>query len=126
MMALITNGDKCLLARNAAWQEHRFSVIAGFIEPGESAEDAVRREVMEEVGVSVRNLEYIGSQPWPFPGQLMLGFFADYDSGDIKVDGEEIAEAHWYPYDELPRIPGEYSLSGMLIREFVQRHQNKS
>jgi len=121
VMALVTRGEECLLARNLQWNVPRFSVLAGFIEPGESAEDALHREVMEEVGIQVGQLEYINSQPWPFPGQLMLGFFAGYDSGLIRADGVEIAEAHWYHYTNLPTIPGEYSLSGQLIRKFVER-----
>ncbi|GIX30538.1 MAG: NADH pyrophosphatase [Porticoccaceae bacterium] len=122
VMALIHRGDECLLARNAAWSVPRFSVVAGFVEPGETAEDAVRREVAEEVGVEVGRLEYYASQPWPFPGQLMLGFFAEYAGGEVVVDGREIAEARWYRYDRLPNtIPGAFALSGRLIREFVRR-----
>lgn len=121
VMALVVRGEECLLARNAQWAVPRYSVVAGFIEPGESVEDAVHREVMEEVGVRVQNLEYIASQPWPFPGQLMLGFFAEHHSGDIQVDGVEIAEAHWYHYSDLPSIPGAYALSGQLIRHFIER-----
>lgn len=120
IMALITRGDECLLARNGQWQLPYFSVLAGFIEPGESAEEAVRREVMEEVGLRVGELHYKKTQPWPFPGQLMIGFFADYAGGDIQVDGIEIAEANWYHYKSLPNTPGEFALSGQLIRTFVQ------
>jgi NAD+ diphosphatase len=123
IMALITRGEECLLARNGQWQLPYFSVLAGFIEPGESVEAALRREVMEEVGLQVGAVHYQNSQPWPFPGQLMLGFFADYAGGEIVVDGVEIAEAHWYHYRELPKIPGEFSLSGQLIRSFVARCQ---
>ncbi|MGD9662457.1 MAG: NAD(+) diphosphatase [Porticoccaceae bacterium] len=121
IMALITRGNECLLARNGQWTVPYYSVLAGFIEPGESAEAALRREVMEEVGLNVGNLHYMGSQPWPFPGQLMLGFFADYAGGDIRVDGIEIVDAQWYPFNDLPNIPGEFSLSGQLIRLFVER-----
>lgn len=119
VMALVTRGDECLLARNGQWQLPYYSVLAGFIEPGESAEGALRREVMEEVGLAVGDIHYKRSQPWPFPGQLMLGFFADYVAGDIKVDGVEIADANWYHYRDLPNIPGEFALSGQLIRMFV-------
>ena len=125
IMALVTRGEECLLARNSAWKVRRFSVVAGFIEPGESAEDAVHREVMEEVGVRVEGLEYIDSQPWPFPGQLMLGFFARHSGGEIRVDGEEIAEAHWYHYSALPPIPDQHALSGQLIRRFVERCRSR-
>ena len=120
IMALVTRGEECLLARNGQWRGPMYSVLAGFIEPGESAEDALRREVLEEVGLSVGDLHYKGSQPWPFPGQLMLGFFAAYQGGDIQVDGVEIVEAQWFHYRALPDTPGEYSLSGQLIRTFVE------
>ena len=121
IMALITRGDECLLARNKQWTRPFFSALAGFIEPGESAEEALRREVMEEVGLRVGTLHYHASQPWPFPGQLMIGFFADYAGGDIRVDAIEIAEARWFHYENLPDIPGEFALSGQLIRAFVNR-----
>jgi NAD+ diphosphatase len=121
IMALITRGDKCLLARNKQWRRKEyFSVLAGFVEPGESVEDALRREVREEVGLEVGDLHYFHSQPWPFPGQLMIGFFADYGGGEIRVDDIEIAEAHWYHYNDLPPVPGDFSLSGQLIRHFVR------
>lgn len=119
VMALVVDGDRCLLARNARWKRDYFSTVAGFIEAGETVEDAVRREVMEEVGVRVDNLRYFASQPWPFPGQLMLGFFADYNGGAIRADGIEIAEAHWFDYNRLPPIPDSHTLSGQLIRAFV-------
>ncbi|HLS98087.1 MAG TPA: NAD(+) diphosphatase [Porticoccaceae bacterium] len=121
IMALITRGDECLLARNKQWTRPFFSALAGFVEPGESAEEALRREVMEEVGLRVGELHYHASQPWPFPGQLMIGFFADYAGGDIRVDDIEIAEARWFHYNDLPDIPGEFALSGQLIRAFVNR-----
>jgi NAD+ diphosphatase len=83
------------------WPEGRFSTLAGFVEPGESLEHAVRREVQEEVGVTVGDVEYVASQPWPFPSSLMLGFNAQAVSSDIVVDGEEIHEARWFSRDEL-------------------------
>jgi NAD+ diphosphatase len=89
--------DRCLLARNAAWPGRRVSILAGFVEPGESAEQAVIREVAEETGITVTNVRYLGSQPWPMPRSLMLGFRADAPAGqDIAVDHEELAEAHWF------------------------------
>lgn len=121
IMALLIRGNECLLARNKQWTRPFFSALAGFIEPGESAEQAVRREVMEEVGLEVGRLEYFRSQPWPFPGQLMIGFFAEYARGEIRVDDIEIAEARWFRVDRLPSIPGEFALSGQLIRAFVDR-----
>jgi NAD+ diphosphatase len=122
VMALVTRGHQCLLARHGQHRTHGFyTVLAGFIEPGENVESAIRREVREEVGLEVANPTYIASQPWPFPGQLMLGFFADYDGGEIVVDGLEIDEACWFNYDNLPQVPGEFTLSGQLIRTFVER-----
>jgi NAD+ diphosphatase len=94
--------DRCLLARNALWPERRVSILAGFVEPGESAEQAVAREVLEETGISVVSARYVGSQPWPMPHSLMLGFRARATGSlQIVVDSEEIAEARWFSRDEL-------------------------
>ena len=94
--------ERCLLARNAAWPGNRVSILAGFVEPGESAEQAVIREVAEETGITVTNVRYLGSQPWPMPRSLMLGFRADAPAGqDITVDREELAEAHWFSREDL-------------------------
>jgi NAD+ diphosphatase len=103
MIVLVTDGgDRCLLARNALWPERRVSILAGFVEAGESAEQAVAREVREETGIDVGKVTYLGSQPWPMPQSLMLGFRADAaGSTEIKVDAAEIAEANWYSRDEL-------------------------
>lgn len=120
VIMLVTRGDECLLARHAQYRSNFYSALAGFIEAGESAEEALHREVAEEVSLRVKNLRYFGSQPWPFPGQLMLGFHAEYDSGEIEVDKEEIAEARWWNYRDLPLVPPPGTLSGMLIRHFVE------
>lgn len=102
VIMLVTDGDdRALLARNPHWPEGRFSTLAGFVEPGETLEDAVRREVAEEVGVTVGRAQYLGSQPWPFPQSLMLGFRAEAETTDITVDAAEIAEARWFTRDEL-------------------------
>ena len=117
MMVLVRKGDAILLARNVAAPGGRFSALAGFLEAGESVEDAVHREVFEEVGLRVRDLRYFGSQSWPFPHSLMIAFTAEWDSGDIVVDPSEIAEAHWYgPGDPLPEFAIGVSISGELIR----------
>ena len=103
VIMLVTDpDDRCLLARNKRWPERRVSVLAGFVEPGESAEQAVTREVAEETWIVVSQVRYMGSQPWPMPQSLMLGFRA-VASGplDLRVDDEEIAEAHWFSRDEL-------------------------
>ncbi|OOV87499.1 NAD(+) diphosphatase [Oceanospirillum linum] len=118
IIALITRGDEVLLARNASFKADYFSCIAGFIEPGESVEQAVSREIFEEVGVTVKNIRYHSSQSWPFPHSLMLGFICDYDSGDIKVDGHEIVEARWGKLDEFPLKPGGFAISGQLMQAF--------
>jgi NAD+ diphosphatase len=103
VIMLVTDpDDRCLLARNAAWPGRRVSILAGFVEPGESAEQAVIREVSEEIGIEVTDVRYVGSQPWPMPRSLMLGFRADAPAGqDIVVDTEEIAEAYWFSREEL-------------------------
>jgi NAD+ diphosphatase len=101
IMAVTDPGDRCLLARNAQWPLRRVSVLAGFVEPGESAEQAVAREVHEETGIVVGEVSYAGSQPWPMPHNLMLGFRARAVGTDICVDADEIAEARWYSRDDL-------------------------
>ncbi len=119
VIVVVTKGDHCLLASNVAWEGRFYSALAGFIEPGETAESALHREVMEEVCIEVENLRYFGSQPWPFPGQLMIGFHATYKSGDIQVDNNEIMAADWWHYDDLPPCPETSTLSGQLIQSFV-------
>jgi NAD+ diphosphatase len=103
VIMLVTDpDDRCLLARNVAWPGRRVSILAGFVDPGESAEQAVIREVAEETQIKVTNVRYVGSQPWPMPRSLMLGFRADAPAGqDIVVDTEEIAEAYWFSREEL-------------------------
>jgi NAD+ diphosphatase len=96
-----------------------FSCLAGFVEPGESLEGAVVREVKEEVGLTVGDVRYRGSQPWPFPNSLMIGFRARYVSGDLELDATEIADAAWHRRDDLPMIPGGISIARKLIDEWV-------
>ena len=120
VITVVTRGEYCLLARSHGWNNW-FSALAGFVEPGENVEQALHREVYEEVGLRVKNIAYFGSQPWPFPGQLMLGFHAEYESGDIVLEEKEIAEAGWYHYSEMPPHPDTRTLSGQLIEHFVSR-----
>ena len=122
MLVERASDGRALLARNANFPAGMFSCLAGFVEPGETLEQAVRREIMEEVGVEVGELDYRGSQPWPFPHQLMIGFGAEYVAGDIAVDGTEIAEAAWFAPDEIPFIPpAGMSIAGRLIDEWRTR-----
>ena len=121
IIVLVTRGEELLLARNAAARGNFYSTLAGFVEPGESLEEAVHREVMEEVGVTVRNLRYFGSQAWPFPNSLMLGFHAEYDSGEFRLQEEEIADAQWFHYRDLPHRPARVSIAGQLIDEYIRR-----
>lgn len=120
VIVLVTRGEELLLARNANFPQPMYSTLAGFIEAGESVEETLAREVKEEVGVEVDNLRYFQSQSWPFPNQLMLGFFADYAGGDIVCDEVEIADAQWFHYRDLPLIPPQASISGQLIAHYVR------
>jgi NAD+ diphosphatase len=126
IIVAIVNKDKLLLAHNSRFTEKRYSVIAGFVEPGETFEDCVVREVKEEVGIEVKNIEYFCSQPWPFPDSLMIAFTAEYAGGEIKEDGIEILDAGWYRADELPQSPKGGSVAGKLIKWFTENYsQNK-
>jgi NAD+ diphosphatase len=116
MMVLIRKGDAVLLAMHLASPVKRFVPLAGFLEAGESVEEAIHREVYEEVGLRVHNLRYFSSQSWPFPHSLMLAFTADYLDGEIRVDESEIAEARWFgPDDEWPERVPQFSVSSMLV-----------
>ena len=121
IIVLVTRGKELLLARGDRHPEGMYSTLAGFIEPGETAEHAVHREVREEVGIEVQNLRYWGSQPWPFPHQLMLGFYAEYKAGDIVLEDEEISDAQWWYYRKLPQHPPAATISGRLIRGYLEQ-----
>lgn len=120
VIVLITRGDECLLARHARSKNSLYTALAGFVEAGERLEDTIHREIFEEVGLRVKHPVYFKSQPWPFPNQLMLGFHVEYSEGDISVDGEEILDAQWYRFDQLPQVPPPATLSGQLIQHFVE------
>jgi NAD+ diphosphatase len=118
----VTRGEEILLARGRRWaHEVMYSVLAGFVDPGESLEECVAREVREEVGIEVENLRYFGSQPWPFPHSLMVGFTAEYAGGEITVEDEELIDARWFRIDDLPPIPPRISIARRLIDDFVER-----
>ena len=121
IIVLVTRGEEILLARNAATRANFYSTLAGFVEPGESIEETVHREVFEEVGIKVKELKYFNSQSWPFPNSLMLGFHAEYESGEITIQEEEIADAQWFHYTDLPNKPAMMSISGWLIDDFIKR-----
>ena len=116
----VVRDGRILLARSPHFPKDMYSVLAGFVEPGETLEEAVEREIMEEVSISVKDVRYFGSQPWPFPDSLMIGFTAAYASGEISIDGEEIIDADWFAPDELPRLPDSISISRSLIDHFLE------
>ncbi|PCI74781.1 MAG: NAD(+) diphosphatase [SAR86 cluster bacterium] len=126
VIMLVTKGDKMLLARSARFNSNFYSCLAGFIEIGETPEETVHREVKEEVDLQIKNVRYISSQSWPFPSQLMLGFLAEYDSGDIVPEQSEIADAKWFDSDSLPNVPSQkISVAGKLIRTFMDEVKKK-
>ena len=132
IITLISSKDKVLLGRSPRFPEGMYSTLAGFVEPGESLEQALEREVFEEVGVKVKNIRYFNSQPWPFPASLMLGFFAEAINEDMNIDYNEIEDAHWFSIEELrslkhPSISGEFKLPRVdsIARRLVDNWINK-
>lgn len=121
VIGLVNRGRELLLAHHVRHKDPRYSLLAGFIEAGESAEQALSREVAEETGVIITNATYITSQPWPFPGQLMLGFVAEYAAGDIQIDTREIRDARWFDIDQLPLLPPPQTIAGRLIALRVEQ-----
>jgi NAD+ diphosphatase len=122
VIVLITNDrDEILLAHNANFMNRVYSLIAGFVEAGESLEAAARREILEEVNIEVDRIRYAASQPWPFPNSLMLGFTAAYAGGDLRPDGTEILDARWFSRDSLPNLPGNGSIARRLIEQWKEQ-----
>ncbi len=119
--AIIKDG-KLLMALHTRTSGNMYGLIAGFVEPGETLTEAVQRETMEEVGLNVQNIKYFGSQPWPYPNSLMIAFTAEYESGEIQVDGNEIIDAQWFSADELPRVPSQMSIAGELIEWYLENY----
>jgi len=120
IIVLIKKEDEVLLARSPRSPPGFFSIIAGFNEPGENLEETVHREVKEEVGISVQNLQYFGSEPWPFPDSLMIGFVADYAGGEIQIDNQEIEDAGWFTRDTMPLYPSRASITRALINAWIR------
>lgn len=125
IIVLVTRGRQVLLARHARHPGGYFSCLAGFIEAGETPEQAVHREVAEEAGISIRDVRYVASQPWPFPSQLMLGYFADHAGGDIRLVDQELESARWFDIDDLPPVPSPHiSVAGRLIQHYKETFQS--
>jgi NAD+ diphosphatase len=120
VIVLVRDGDRVLLARKAGWAPGRYALVAGFVDNGESLEGAVAREVKEEVGVDVTDIQYVGSQNWPFPSQLMVGFVVRYAGGEVVIDHEELEDARWFPRTQLPSWPSRHSIAGFIIDRYAR------
>jgi NAD+ diphosphatase len=126
VIVAVLKDHQILLAHSQRFPTKFYSVLAGFVEPGETLEACVKREVLEEVGITVKNIRYFGSQPWPFPDSLMVGFTAEYGDGNIRIDPSEITDAGWFSPDQLPPIPPKISIARRLIDWFLQQEQGRS
>lgn len=122
----VTRGDEILLARGRRFAEPIYSVLAGFVDPGESLEETVVREIREEAGIEVADVAYWGSQPWPFPHSLMVGFTARWASGELRIDDEELVDAGWFTRDALPQLPMTFSIARALIESWVTQRGERS
>ena len=123
IIVLIHRDDEILMARSAHFPPGVYALIAGFVEAGETLEEAIHREVLEEVGINIKNLSYYGSQPWPFPDSLMIGFIAEYESGEVLIDKNELEDAGWYRYNQLPGLPSfPMSIAFKMIHQFKSRY----
>ncbi len=122
VITAVIKDKEILLSHNVAFKGNMHSLIAGFVEPGETLEECVKREILEEVNIRIKNIKYFGSQPWPFPNSLMIGFTAEYESGEISVDGKEISEAGWFDVNSLPKLPSKISISRQIIDWFIQNN----
>jgi len=125
ILALVKRGNQILLARSPQFLEPFYSTLAGFVDPGETLEQCVIREVLEEVGIKVKNVRYFGNQPWPLSYSLMIAFACEWQEGEIQIDPGEITEAAWFDMTNLPYLPPPYSLSRILIDEFVKESKNQ-
>jgi NAD+ diphosphatase len=120
VITLVRDGNRVLLARKREWAPGRYALVAGFVDNGESLEGCVAREVKEEVGVDVTDITYVGSQNWPFPSQLMVGFVAAYAGGEVRVDPDELEDARWFPCDALPNRPSRHSIAGFILEHHAR------
>jgi len=125
VITLVRDGDRFLLARKQEWAPGRYALVAGFVDNGESFEGAVAREVKEEVGVDVTDIQYVGSQNWPFPSQIMVGFVARYAGGDVRVDTQELEDARWFTRETLPISPSRHSIAGYIIRTYAMEENSR-
>ena len=121
VICLVSRGDEVLLVHARNFKREYYGLVAGFVETGETLEEAVVREVREETGISIRNITYFSSQPWPYPCGLMVGFFAEYEGGKLRLQQSELSRGGWFRYDQLPSIPGKMSIARKLIDEWVKR-----
>lgn len=120
-IVLVRRGNELLMTRKAEWLPGRYSLVAGFLDFGESLEECAIREVREETGIEITNIRYVGSQNWPFPAQLMAGFVADYAGGEIKVDPSELEDAKWFRADALPSLPPHRSIARHIIETYGRK-----
>ena len=126
VITAIIKDDKILLAHGISFKGNMYSLIAGFVEPGETLEECVQREIMEEVSIKVKNIKYFGSQSWPFPNSMMVGFTAEYESGEIIVDGTEISKAGWFDVENLPELPSSISIAREIINNYIENYSAMS
>ncbi len=124
VIVAVTRGDEILLTQSRNFRGDYYGLVAGFVETGETVEEALRREVMEETGICVENIRYVASQPWPYPSGLMLGFTADYAGGELHIQRSELTKGGWFHRDHLPPIPGKVSLARTLIDRWLGLAEN--
>ena len=120
VIVLVTKGDKILLQRNTHYRLRNWTLVAGFVDPGECFEEAVRREALEEASIELKDIRYFGSQTWPFPSNIMVAFRAEHASGELKPDGEEIVESGWFDREHLPEIPLKGSIARAMIDAWIE------